>query len=294
MCYNLKEWVREWLMVYKKIMVKPSTFDSYLYDAKRIECTVLLNELTSMDIQSVVNELVIMGCQSSTIKHTLCLIRQSLVKARKLGYINNLCCLEDIELPKATPKRVDSFTLTESNTILKNYKKSYYGEFFVFLLCTGCRVGEGIALTWNDIDFFNKRIYIRNTDYKGALQTVKTSAGDRALPMYDIIEKMLVRLYKKRSSDCSRVFLNTFGRPINYRSLLKCWHRFLDLLNIAPVGMHVLRHTFAHMALRTNIPVKVVSAWLGHADTTITLNIYDNVTTDDMLNASSELARLFG
>lgn len=294
MYYTLEEWVNEWLRVYKKIMIKPSTYESYLNDIKRIKCGVLLRKLSNRDIQNIINELVLCGLQSSTIKHTLCMIRQSLVKARKLGHIDNLTCLEDIELPKPKPKKVVGFTHRESEIVLKNYNKAYYGNLFVFLLYTGCRVGECIALTWVDIDFFNKKIYIRNTDYKGNLQTVKTSSGDRTLPMYECVEKILRDLHKKKTSSKGRVFLNTLGGPVNYRSLLKSWHRFLDLYNLPPVGMHVLRHTFAHMALRAGVPVKVVSAWLGHADTTVTLNIYEYVTDDDMAQASKELLQLFG
>ena len=95
MYYTLEEWVNEWLRVYKKIMIKPSTYESYLNDIKRIKCGVLLKKLTNKDIQSIVNGLVLEGLQSSTIKHTLCMIRQSLVKARKLGHIDNLTCLSN-------------------------------------------------------------------------------------------------------------------------------------------------------------------------------------------------------
>lgn len=287
MNYTLNEWVVEWIKTYKAIMLKPSTYDTYLQHAKSVSCSKPLRALESSDIQLIINEMVVKGRSIATIKHVLTLIRQSLYKARRLGYIADLRCLDDLELPRgAGAHPVLAMSLLDINRLQANCNDTLYGDLYLFLLYTGMRVGEAIALQWPDIDFFSKKIYIRHTDYKGKLQTVKTSSGLRCLPMGDNIEKILLKQLKRKSAACSRVFTNSYGSQINYRSLLKSWHRYLDKIHVPPAGLHVLRHSFAHYAIRNGIAVKVVSAWLGHADVTITIGVYDNVTVDDLEQAA--------
>lgn len=44
---RLNEWVYEWLETYKKVMVKPSTYDSYLQYATHVTCDKSLKKLSS-------------------------------------------------------------------------------------------------------------------------------------------------------------------------------------------------------------------------------------------------------
>lgn len=291
--YTLKEWVDEWLYTYKRILIKPSTFDSYLQYSTHIKCEKLLVDVRSSDVQMMVNEMVTDGLQLSTVKHALTVLRQSLRKARQLGMIDSMSCMDEIELPKAAPKKIAPLTSEQINLLLNNAHQTFFGDFYIALLFTGCRVGELIALRWTDIDFFNNCIYICNTDYNGQLQSVKTANGVRCIPLYGKLYSILSERYKLPRGE--RVFLNTLGRPIVYRTLLDNWHWFCNSIGLyEPIGFHVLRHTFAHTALRNGVPIKVVSSWLGHADVSITLNIYDSVDSSDMKNAAHQLEAAFG
>ena len=290
---KLNDWVYEWLETYKKVMVKPSTYDSYLQYATHITCNKSLKKLSNSDIQKLINNMVVDGLKLSTIKHMLTLVRQSLKKARSLGLVKNLSMLEDLELPKKQPTKITPLLHDELNLIIKNSYRTFYGDFYKALIYTGCRVGELIALRWSDVDFFNGVLHIEHTDYLGDLQSVKTAHGCRQIPLYGELLSILSRKrYNTKTSD--RVFTNTLGRPIVYRTLLDNWHWFCSSIGIyEPLGFHVLRHTFAHTALRSGIPIKVVSAWLGHADVQITLNIYDSIDETDFLKATKQLEQSF-
>lgn len=289
--YTLTQWVQEWLYTYKRVLIKPSTYDSYVTYATHIQCDTALDELTSLDIQRLINEMVRDHKAYSTIKHMLTLCRQSLRKARSLGLIDSLSCMDELELPRSYSKPVGSLSAADGGKILMHMDTGFYGDFFAALLLTGCRVGELIALRWRDVDFFSGCIYIEHTDYHGSLQSVKSQSGARQLPMTAQLRQILMR--RSRAGRGERVFLNKFGRPIVYRSLLDCWHWYTRKLGITQCGLHVLRHTFAHRALRAGIPVRVVSAWLGHADVSITLSIYDTVTRDDMTAAAATLTEMY-
>lgn len=290
---NLHDWVVEWLYTYKRIMIKPSTFDSYLQYATNINCFVSLDELATSDIQKLINDMVVNKKQLSTIKHMLTLVRQSLKKAYSLKLVSSLDCLNGLELPRGRPKTVKPFTDQQLSLIKNNAFRTYYGDFYLALLYTGCRVGELIALRWTDVDFFNGCIYISHTDYHGDLISVKTEHGVRCLPFTEPLKEILFRRFSEQKNE--RVFCNTLGRPIKYRTLLDNWHWFCSQIGLYdPLGFHVFRHTFAHIALRQGIPVKVVSSWLGHSDVRITLQIYDSVSSNDMISAASALTAAFG
>ena len=291
--YKLNEWVVVWLKTYKRIMVKPSTFDSYLTYAVNVTCDKFIDELSFFDIQCMVNDLVEAGRSTSTIKHMLTIVRQSLVKARAMGLINDLSCMDGIEIPKARKKVIMPFSDHHTKLIIDNLQRTYYADLYLALFYTGCRIGELIALRWCDVDLFNKVLYINHTDYKGQLQSVKTEDGERVLPMNSNIYFLFRRLHRSDVRPSDRVFKNTLGNSIKYRTLLDNWHWFCDSIGIPQVGFHVFRHTFAHNALRAGVPIKVVSAWLGHSDVYITLQIYEKVTPEDMNAAAQMLEKAF-
>lgn len=291
--FKLNDWVYVWLKTYKRIMVKPSTYDSYLTYAVNVTCDKYLDELSFFDIQCMVNDLVEAGRSTSTIKHMLTIVRQSLVKARAMGLINDLSCMDGIEIPKARKKVIMPFSDHHTKLILDNLQRTYYADLYLALFYTGCRIGELIALRWCDVDLFNKVLYINHTDYKGQLQSVKTEDGERVLPMNSNIYFLFRRLHRSDVRPSDRVFKNTLGNSIKYRTLLDNWHWFCDSIGIPQVGFHVFRHTFAHNALRAGVPIKVVSAWLGHSDVYITLQIYEKVTPEDMNAAAQMLEKAF-
>lgn len=284
---TLSEWVSEWLHDYKRVMVKPSTYDSYRYYLRSVRCDTEVGEVTGMDVQRMISDMAAEGLSTSTIKHMLTLVRQALKKARSLGLVSSLSMLEELELPRRSASTVEPFSASEYEKIVQSAQNSIYGDLFVALLMTGARIGELIALRWRDVNMVGGEIHIRYTDYRGKLQPVKTDSGCRTLPIYGDLTAILRRRYRRRT--CDRVFTNSLGLPCVYRSVLDAWRRFLAGLGIEPCGLHKLRHTFAHRALRAGVPVRVVSAWLGHADVYITLQIYDAVDRDDFKFAAEIL-----
>lgn len=294
MNFTLCEWVHHWLEMYKRITVKPSTYDSYLNYSTHVTCDKLLTDLTVDDIQKMVNDMVSCGCALSTIKHMLVVVRQSLKKAYKLRMIDNLSCLDGLELPRAHATRIDGLEDEYINLILENCHKTYYGDLYRCLLYTGMRVGEMIALRWCDVNFFTGYVCIVHTNYNRKLIGVKTDHSCRSIPLFGEFREILEKKYKSnnfKSSDF--VFTNTKGNPILYHSLLSSWHDFLKCIGCNTFGLHVLRHSFAHHAIRRGVPIKVVSAWLGHSSINITLQIYDHVDRHDFKNAADTISGMY-
>ncbi len=82
------------------------------------------------------------------------------------------------------------------------------------------------------------------------------------------------------------VFNTNFGTPYNARNVLRALKALIRPLDIPQLRMHDLRHTHASLALRSGEPIESVSKRLGHANISITLNIYRHLYTDELVAAS--------
>jgi integrase len=74
----------------------------------------------------------------------------------------------------------------------------------------------------------------------------------------------------------------------------RSYRRLLERAGLPRVRFHDLRHTYATLALRDGVPVKVVSETLGHASITLTLDTYSHVLPDMQEDAAARMERLLG
>ena len=72
------------------------------------------------------------------------------------------------------------------------------------------------------------------------------------------------------------------------------WKSFCDKLGMQGITFHSLRHTAATFMIKSNVPISTVSAVLGHANITTTLNTYTHVIEDTKQEAIQVLDNIFG
>ena len=148
-------------------------------------------------------------------------------------------------------------------------------------LHTGLRIGEVCALTWDDIDLKNSIIHVchtvarvKKTDSSGSMliiDTPKTKASDRNIPISSALLPLLKRAYASASSKYVVSDKNEFISPRTYEYR---YHRLLDKCGIESINYHALRHTFATRCIEVGVDVKSLSEILGHANVSVTLNTY--------------------
>ena len=162
--------------------------------------------------------------------------------------------------------------------ILENEKKYHYG--ILLSLYTGLRLGEVIALKWQNVDIKNKLIYIdksvgsisQNHKTLAIESSPKTQSSIREIP---ISKQLLILLKKlKQVSTTDNVIVSHNGRQIQSRAYQKSFENLVKKLHIKHYGFHALRHTFATRLLENGVDIKTISELLGHSSPTITLNRY--------------------
>lgn len=186
-------------------------------------------------------------------------------------------------------------------------KGCYYYMAFRFLLNTGTRVGECIALQWKDIDRNNNIIHIRRTITKDRAgkwivgEAAKTKTSKRDIPMNETVKRIIDyqwNLYRALNGIVSPfdfVFPNRSGGHADENSLVNSMRYILEKCNkgaeipIKHFSAHAFRDTFASRAIRAGVPPNTLKEILGHASLSMTMDLYVHVSQGDKRQAMEKL-----
>lgn len=160
-------------------------------------------------------------------------------------------------------------------------------DIIVFLLFTGLRIGEALALKWQNVDLKNKQIHIVETlkevpDETGKYRLVcgktKTQSSIRWVSLTDYALNVLEE-QKKRYQDIKPtdfVFRSESDKPVLYRNVNRTLRDMLKRSNCSTTDatVHSLRHTYGSFLLSKGIPVFNVSRLLGHSSIKTTEQVY--------------------
>ena len=179
--------------------------------------------------------------------------------------------------------------------MLNSSKDKLFG--IVLCLYTGLRIGELLALTWDDIDFGKGLLFVSKTCHDGndginhirIIDSPKTVHSRRVIPL----PKQILSLLKdiKKRSKCEYIIADG-NKPVFVRSYQRTFEFLLKKLNIPHKGFHSLRHTFATRAMECGMDVKTLSELLGHKNATITLNRYAHSLLEHKVDMMNRLGKL--
>ena len=324
--FTVSQWLEVWLNEYARHNIKTHTRATYeLLIEKHVIPRIgscLLSKLTVDKIQSFYNEKHKSGrldgrggLDPKTIRNIHSMLHSALDQAVKNDLIPKNPT-EFVTLPKLEKKGIRYLTPEEQQELIKACRDERLGFSIILTLYTGLRLGELLGLQWRDIDFENNLLSVNRTfnrvknfdpnkDSKTelVLGTPKSKNSIRTIPLNKLIMGEF-HAYKshqdKEKSDAGEayqdldfVFANPIGAPIEPRTYQDFFKRMIKKAQIKDTNFHALRHTFATRALELNLPIKVVSQIMGHANIQITLDTYTHVSTDYMREAMNEMAGLF-
>jgi integrase len=160
----------------------------------------------------------------------------------------------------------------------------------------GLRLGELVALRWEDIDLDAPTLRVERAWDAQAQQYVapKSRAGTRTVPIMHALERLLAdhAVLMDHPVD-GLLFPGRDGRrPVRPTALTdRMARRWAARSGLARLGMHEARHTAASLFIASGLNAKTVSTYLGHADIAITFNRYGHLfpgaehEARDLLNA---------
>lgn len=312
------DYVQQYLEIYKITTVKPATYDRLQSILKcQIRGTIIdvpLSKITDVLIQEYINSLVIKGLSRSTVSKVYELIKQTMTYAyRKKDIAVDISSI--IKMPSSSvfpaPKQIETYTDDEKKRICDYINQRYYehedekaflrvAPAFILMFNTGLRMGEVLALTWDDIDMNNGIIHVKNTvsvinnrDSVGVkrvhiLQEVKTKNSVRDVPLnttaYVAIQELLKR-NKEHHLYGDFIVSSPSGEFIQPRSFEKKLKDICYRANVPYKGVHAIRHTFATNLIEVGVQPKCVSELLGHSNVVFTLNRYVHPKDDEKRNA---------
>ena len=224
---------------------------------------------------------------------------------------------DDVEFPEAV--RQDRVLRAWNSAQLETFLASTDGDrlrpLWTLYAYTGCRRGELLGLTWDDVDPGDGTLTIRRglvpVGYTVALSEPKTEAGYRTIDIPAWVFAMLKRhkAAQKAEKMASRdvwakdrpeglgeldlVFTNEIGRELHPDRVSKLFEHAVTKSKLPRISLHGLRHTLGSiMANELGVPIGVVARRLGHAKSSTTSDFYVHATSQDDRNAVAAFAAL--
>ena len=184
-----------------------------------------------------------------------------------------------------------------------------YYEVVYILFHTGMRISEFCGLTLKDLDMKNRIINIdhqlqRTSDMRLVIESTKTNAGTRKLPMSEDVFRCFQAIIEDREAPryervvdgyTGFLFTDKEGLPLvamhwehRFNHMVKRYNDIyrVQMPNITP---HVCRHTYCSNMAKSGMNPKTLQYLMGHSDIGVTLNTYTHLGLED---AVDELKRV--
>lgn len=207
--------------------------------------------------------------------------------------------------PKYKPARKRMWTPDETAHFIAGVAERRHGPLFTFLVFTGVRLSEALALQWDDIegDTVTIRRSVQRLRGEWVATTPKTDAGERTIsmpsPLLAALHLERVRQAERRLragtswSDRGLVFATIRGGHIGKDQVAGVLRTECDRLGLRRLTPHGCRHLSASLLLSERVPLPNVSRRLGHANPGITARVYAHVVRGDEDSARA-LERVLG
>jgi integrase len=280
-------WVETWLTDYVKPYKKASTHKQYedtwkCYIKPHIK-NVPLSTVDAADIQKLIAGM-----------HSKCMSANSMKQARKvLNLIFKQAIKEkyitanpaaDIEIPAVQQKARKVLTKDELQRMFYFLRNSRWYWPLRFMLVTGLRRGELLALKWTDIDEARRVITVSDNLTKHGIGSTKSnkvhyvSYPKTAQRCLDEYKKVLEKEGNPSLFRKGLIFTTKFGEPLKPQSLNNVFRRIQEGTQIE-VSPHSMRHTFVYYS-KNKLTLSELKDNLGHDETTATLDIYGDFLFD--------------
>lgn len=299
---TVREFCTAWLDLFA-VKARPKSVETYrqmfVYHIFKAFGDQKLNKITHRQAQALVMAMHADGRADKTIGLVRAAGRQAWQAAIKEGLVDRNP-FQGLTLPTGTARKAIALTVPQARALLSAARGERLEVALRLMLSLGLRRGEVCALRWDeDVDLERGTLTVRGTlgyiSGHGLLRgDPKTEAGERSFKLPPALLAALVwhrqeqererRLAESRWINSGYVFVSpTTGGPMNSNNIYDCFKRCAKVAELpAEATPHSLRHSCASFLAAEGASIKKISVYLGHANTTITNNVYVHLFQDDL------------
>ncbi|MGE0028399.1 MAG: tyrosine-type recombinase/integrase [Thermoleophilia bacterium] len=288
---RFEEYALEWVRTYEGRTsrgIRPETIAEYDRDLQLHVVPVLgrrrLSEIEQRDLKALARHLADKGLAPATVRIVMAPVRALFATAVEEGLlrVNPAAGLRLGTGAKADPTATRRALDEDQLARVIEETPERWRLVVRFLAQTGLRVGELIALRWDDVDLGTRRVSVRRRSRLGRIDTPKSSYGVRQVPISTRLAQDLWR-HRADADDADLVFVGPEGRPLRPEFVLRSIVKPAAARAGVPwAGVHTLRHTCASILFRSGWNAKQVQVVLGHHSPAFTLATYVHLIPDDL------------
>ena len=278
---------------FQKITVKASTYTRNTYACAALQ-DILGSDLIIENITAkyVTTRLLHSGKTPRALNELLTRFKALVRWGYRHDYISDISFVDKLEPFKDETRKEkikDKFLeLAEVQSLLENMTLIKWRLLTSFLVFSGLRVGEALALTKDDVNIKDRIIHVnKNYDVNNrVVTTTKTLCSIRDVYMQNelllivkeinVIRTQLQLLGELQRNDL--FFPGSDSKYVRYDT----YRHYLARCSLKSIGRkitpHYLRHTHASLLMENGVPIEVISRRLGHENSKITKEIYLHVT----------------
>ena len=174
-------------------------------------------------------------------------------------------------------------------------KRLDIADLFDFMLFTGCRIGEALALRWSHVDFEKNTVRFAATVNRARGQGLilqehgKTASSTRTISVpSDVID-----LLRRRERISELVFPSMLGNLRDTSNTEADWRAHRDRLGYPGLTSHAFRKTVATALDVSGLSARAIAEYLGHKQPSMTQDVYMSRNTGSSV-AALKLGAMFG
>ncbi len=283
--------VAEYLQ-FKKGRIKESSF----YDVEKKINTKILPFFSDKLIKDI-SPLTIMAWQNSLSEYSYA-YRKTLVTHLSLiynyaeRYHDIINVMRKVDKPRnlEAKKEMLFWSPEEFSIFIEHVERYDYAMLFRFLYLSGCRKGEALALTWEDVDLkkgtvsvsksFSNKVHDGGKPY--AITTPKNTGSNRTVHLPPFFCRLLkeYRTWQKNALQEDK-FVFGGADPLPPTNIDRVLAKAATAAGVKKIRIHDLRHSCASLLIHKGVSIVAVSRHLGHSTVEQTLNTYSHMLPDD-------------
>lgn len=310
--YLTKEWLPQ-----RQSELKPSTYETYDTIVNRYIIPHIgelrLHELTPRRIEDFFKHLQAQGAtghrggqsgplSSKSISNISGVLNRALRDAQRWEMINHNPVSVAVK-PPVKHAEIQVWTPEQLGTFVEHITEHRLCGPYTLIATTGMRRGEILGLTWDNVDLEKQQIAINTTRIRAGnavvYQSPKSDASRRTISIdahtTEALRKWRIAQAEERLAigehwpdKKGHVVTEPDGRLPDPNTFTRRFKAICQKLKLPVIRLHDLRHSYVVASRKAGVPLKTISARVGHADINVTSRVYDHVLRDDDEDAAEQ------